>query len=179
MERRQRELLEFQDMRQLHLKFSENIADTVKIEKEIIPNISAVCREDIWSRALGAVSCGNLDDIRAMYGQSGSSELAADTKKWWEVIFSVALGAPPEELEKLAYDDSADPENINAEYIKMWAAQIASSAADREFKLREQKEIENQREMNRLEQEVKRYRENEATAKHKLKEYKELWSNRL
>ena len=107
---------------------------------------------DIWSRALAALSGEKKDteDIRKIYSEMMACPLPAEVLRWWEVLFALALQAPPAELLRMAAGCREVPDRAGIAGIGAAAARIAQRAWEREEEARRRKAQEEQKRLREL-----------------------------
>lgn len=148
MKKSEKDLLEEWDLMLLHAENRREAPAEEDMPKLQIPDCGEDVRRDIWSRALGALSGNgkNAEELRTLHSEIMKSPLPAEALRWWEALFAVALGAPPEELGRMAAKSGHVPDGIGPECISAAAAKIAHRAWEKEMReRRENAEEENRR----------------------------------
>ena len=150
MQNKDKELLEYSDLSNLHKKFDSISAAGEEIR---LPELNIPARADWWTDAIAAVNAGDQAVLKEVYARLQHGGLSPDGKIWWESILASAMNAPVYELERM-HIKYVDPQQTpNIAYLYIAAAELAGKAAQREREKRraqEQMEQEKLKELQRI-----------------------------
>lgn len=168
MQKKDKELLESNDLMQLHKKFDP---EPVKEERTSLPASEVPPRADLWSQAIRAVSEKNIASMKDVHTRLQHGDLAPDGKAWWDVLLAAGMKAPLYELERLHKVYGETPQMPDAACIYMAAGELAGKAARREREKRRQKELEEQGKLRDLQQVVDERQAEKRTAEENLRQH--------
>ncbi len=149
MKRTEKEKLEELDLILLHAGDGGEEADMADLQISCPEDFNG---GDIWSRALAVLSGEKKDteDIRKIYSEMMACPLPAEVLRWWEVLFALALQAPPAELLRMAAGCREVPDRAGIAGIDAAAVRIAQRAWEREEEARRRKAQEEQKRLREL-----------------------------
>lgn len=154
-------------------------------EETDMADLQISCQEDfdggdIWSRALAALSGEKKDteDIRKIYSELMACPLPTEVLRWWEVLFALALQAPPAELQRMAAGCREVPNQMGIACIGAAAARVAQKAWEREEKVRRKRAQEEQRRLRELQRHAEAVNEVKMRAERDLEAHRQSGRNR-
>lgn len=166
--------IEWNDLTQLHIQFGEEDNKTFVGDEVNIPKVEMLARDDVWTDAVNAASSGQVLDIRRVYAKVKHSDLSMDGKYWWDTVLTVGMNAPLEELERLLKKNVNEQSDNKSDYINIAAKKIAYDAAERERRIRKQREQVEEVRLLKLQEEANKRQHEKDVAEYNLKQHIKL-----
>lgn len=173
-----RKFLEFNDLRELRLRFGGEDDNIYMSDENDVPKMEILTREDVWTDAVSAASSDEDSYIRSVYIKVKHSNLLMDGKYWWEVVLTVAMNAPLEEMERLLKENTDGEPDNKLDYINIAAKKIAYDAAEREREIRKKREQEEKNRLLKLQEEADKRRYEKCIAEYNLKQHRKSQGDR-
>ena len=170
------ELLEQQDLYQLHRHFDSG-AGKMQPPDEITA-IPVSGGKDLWSEAVIAVTGGSRENMQQVYAEIMHADLTPEEKSWWESVFSIAMQAAPEVLEKAARGIKEMPPVLSTECVSAAAHLLAAKAAQEERRRRWEAEQQEKEKLRKLREEAARKEKEKCLAEENLKAHLRSQENR-
>ena len=166
-----RELFEKNDMLLLHSLF-EDKGILANRNELVLPQIKRLGQPDLWSKTIEIISSGDIDQRRLLYFEIEKSDMPQDSKLWWLVILSIALGAPLEDMEQLSSGNKHMPTEISSKCIEVAARILADYEVEQERYRRYIKRVQEDTKLQELEKNVEERRKEKATAEQNLQSHR-------
>lgn len=173
-----KKILEWNDLTQLHMQFGEEDNNALADDEIDVPKVETSAREDVWTDAVSAASSNQVSNIRSVYAKVKHSDLSMDGKYWWDVVLTVGMNAPLEELERLLKKSVNGQLDNKSDYIYIAAKKIAYDAAERERRIRKKREQEEKARLLKLQEEADKRQQEKDIAEYNLKQHRGLQGNR-
>lgn len=170
------ELLELQDLYQLHRHF-DGSAENMPLPEEI-EAVPVSGGRDLWTEAVMAVSAGSRENMQKIQAEILHADLTSDEKIWWESVFGIAMHAPPEVLEKAARGQKEMPPVLSTESVSAASRLLAEKAAKEERQRRWEAEQKEKERLRKLRQEAARREEEKRLAEQNLQAHVRSQENR-
>lgn len=168
MQSKDKELLEYSDLLNLHKKFGDVSSDDGEV---LLPEMDIPARADVWTEIIHAIDNGDQAALREMHARVQHEGLSPDGKAWWEVMLAVAMNAPVYELERLHKVYPEPAQTPVAAYLYMAAGELAGKAAQRERKKRRAAEMVEQEKLKDLRQIVDERQAEKNVAEQRLNQH--------
>lgn len=173
-----KKFLEWNDLTQLHIQFGEEDNNALVGDEIDVPKVETLVREDVWTDAVSAASSEQVSNIRSVYAKVKHSNLSMDGKYWWDVVLTVGMNAPLEELERLLKKNINGQSDNKSDYINIAAKKIAYDAAEHERRIRKKREQEEKARILKLKEEANKRQQEKDIAEYNLKKHRESQGDR-
>ncbi len=156
----------------LHSWFEEG-NNLVNRDDLVVPQTSRSVHSDLWSKTIEIINSGDNEQMRSLYFEIENSDMPRDSKVWWLAILSIALDAPLEDIEQLAFGNKRMPAVISSECIAVAARVLADYAAKQERYRRAKERLQEEKQLRELENIADERRKEKEAAEDSLKRHRE------